>query len=128
MQVLLALGALLFTYMYSLTVEAEPLLNQWAWSQWDNKGIVGATRYEPVTDLDKGIVIKAESNDSASRLVLDKSIQLETTPVLSWSWLASEKPKQLSKDELGIESIDEKFDDMDVWAKLETSGRLLPLR
>jgi hypothetical protein len=97
----------------SATTHAETLLNQWAWSQWSNNAIVGATDYEPVTDLVQGVVVKATSHDSASRLTLNKQIKLTQSPVLHWSWLAAVKPQKLTKDELGIEAIESDFDEVE---------------
>ena len=96
----------------STATHAETLLNQWSWGEWDNSGVVGTTDYEPVTDLVQGIVVRATSNDSASRLILNKQIKLSRSPVLHWSWLAAIKPEQLSIDELGIEYSVSDFDEV----------------
>lgn len=53
--------------------------------QWKNKAFKGQTHYK-LTDLTGTTVLKAESNGSASGLFNEQRIDLQKTPVMTWSW------------------------------------------
>ena len=52
---------------------------------WESKSFEGTTSYVPVT-LDGVVMLRAESNGTASGMALKKEIDLTKTPFLNWSW------------------------------------------
>lgn len=52
---------------------------------WKEKVFKGHTKYEVLTD-ETGNVLKAQSRNAASALILEKKIDLQEYPVLSWRW------------------------------------------
>jgi hypothetical protein len=58
--------------------------------QWEEESFVGHSTYH-VVDYDGRMVLKADSNNSSSGLVLKKKIDLLKTPYINWSWLTKHK-------------------------------------
>ncbi len=64
---------------------------------WEPKSFSGQTDYRFVT-IDNETVLEATSNSSASGLVMERTIDLDRTPILVWRWRV-EKPVQSPADE-----------------------------
>lgn len=58
--------------------------------QWQEESFVGNSTYN-VVEYDNRTVLKAQSDGSASGLVLKKRIDLLKTPYINWSWLTKNK-------------------------------------
>tara|TARA_R110001592_G_scaffold18527_2_gene76769 strand:+ start:2002 stop:2706 length:705 start_codon:yes stop_codon:yes gene_type:complete len=58
--------------------------------QWQEESFVGNSTYN-VVEYNNRLVLKAESDGSASGLVLKKRIDLLKTPYINWSWLTKNK-------------------------------------
>lgn len=54
-------------------------------SSWTTKSFSGRTRYRIIA-IDNLSILKADSEDSASGLWLDRKIDLLKTPFINWSW------------------------------------------
>lgn len=57
---------------------------------WEEESFSGHSTYQTV-EFDGRMVLKAESNNSASGLVLKKKIDLLKTPYINWTWLTKNK-------------------------------------
>lgn len=69
-------------------------------SGWEPKAFEGETSYRLV-DGDGGKVLAAESEASASGLVLERTVDLAATPVLSWRWKIAapvDPPDEMTKE------------------------------
>ncbi|WP_372880443.1 DUF3047 domain-containing protein [Psychromonas sp.] len=66
---------------------------------WEEKEFSGQTRYSIVKDSEDTTksVLKAESNNSASGLFVEKKIDLSKTPYLHWSWKTDKLYKDLNE-------------------------------
>ena len=58
--------------------------------QWQEESFVGNSTYN-VVEYNNRLVLKAESDGTASGLVLKKRIDLLKTPYINWSWLTKNK-------------------------------------
>lgn len=92
-------------------VQAKVILHQGDTKDWDHIRHVGETIYEPIMDIEFGVVIRAESLQSASCLILDEPVNLEQTPVLQWQWTAQTLPYALTINDQGIEQTISKFNE-----------------
>jgi hypothetical protein len=79
--------------------------------QWTHTSLIGETIYEPIMDIDQGVIIRAESNGSASALNYSKELDLNKTPILQWQWTAEILPYALKIGEEGIEHKITVFDE-----------------
>jgi len=59
-------------------------------NSWESESFEGESTYN-VVKYDGRMVLKAESNNSASGLVLKKKIDLLKTPYINWTWLTKNK-------------------------------------
>jgi len=106
----------------SALVMAKPLLIEGNLDNWSGVTFVGETQYQPIMDMEQGVVLRAESVKSASGFEYRKSINLDKTPVLQWQWTAEFTPYTLVMNEQGIESKQSDFNER------ETAGNDFVLR
>jgi hypothetical protein len=90
---------------------AKSLLIEGNLDNWHSVTLVGETQYQPIMDMDQGVVLRAESINSASGFEYRNTINLEKTPVLQWQWTAQFTPYALVMNEQGIESKVQDFDE-----------------
>ena len=93
--------------------QAQSILLEGNLDQWTHSSLVGATIYEPIMDIDQGVIIRAESNRSASSLNYSKEIDLNKTPILQWQWTAQTLPYSLKMGDEGIEHKVTTFNEME---------------
>lgn len=62
-------------------------------SGWLEKDFAGRTDYSFIEDEEKGWVLKAYSNGTASGLVKKARVEISKTPYLNWSWKVGFLPK-----------------------------------
>lgn len=67
------------------SVSAVPVLMNADLSAWESRSFLGQTRYRPV-DVGGRTVLKAVSDSAASGMFRKIRIDLESTPILHWSW------------------------------------------
>lgn len=104
----------LFTLCFALvtiTSHGRALLLEGNLDAWNNLSVNGETQYQPIVDIDQGVVLKAHSRNSASGFVYTRSVDLTKTPILQWQWTAQQLPffKAMSDD--GIESRSNDYDE-----------------
>ncbi|MFY0700023.1 MAG: DUF3047 domain-containing protein [Bermanella sp.] len=99
--------------IFSGFVSAKPLLIEGNLDKWSPLAFVGETQYQPIMDMEQGVVLRAESVKSASGFEYQKSIDLNKTPVLQWQWTAQFTPYAMVMDEQGIETKQQSFDERD---------------
>ncbi|MDQ7090403.1 MAG: DUF3047 domain-containing protein [Methylococcales bacterium] len=91
----------LFSIQTALAKDAKQVLGDFSngnLSGWEEKSFQGKTRYQLQTK--EGItVLKADSNNSASGLFKEQTINLDETPVLNWSWRIENKLQGLNEHE-----------------------------
>lgn len=92
---------------------AGSLLIEGNLDNWRAVALAGETQYQPIMDMEQGVVLRAESENSASGFAYQKSINLEKTPVLQWQWTAEFTPYALVMDDAGIERKYSDFDERD---------------
>ena len=63
-----------------------PMLELPSLAEWKENSFVGNTRYS-VVNLDEKPALKAVSDNSASGLVREITVDLTKTPYLNWSWM-----------------------------------------
>ncbi len=80
-----SLSLLTLTLIFSLSSRADNLP---LFSTWDKKNFLGQNTYLFSHDNSQNIV-RMESDKSASGLFLKKTIDLNKTPMLNWSWKIS---------------------------------------
>lgn len=83
---------------YAQTLLLEGNLDDW---QLDVKN--GKTQYLPIVDIEQGVVIRAESSNSASGYRFAHTIDLLKTPILKWQWTAQQLPSAALVGDDGIE-------------------------
>jgi hypothetical protein len=76
-----------------MTVVAISNFKERSLSDWQEKLFAGKTNYEFVQDAQKGWVLQATSDGSASGLWKEESIDIDKTPYLNWSWRVDTLPK-----------------------------------
>jgi hypothetical protein len=92
-------------------VQAQPVLLEGNLEHWGQTSIVGRTIYEPMMDIDQGVIIRAQSTGTASSLNYSQSINLNNTPILKWQWTAQTLPYSLNITNEGIEQKITEFDE-----------------
>lgn len=90
---------------------AKPLLIEGNLDNWSRVIFSGETQYQPIMDMEQGVVLRAESVKSASGYEYSRTINLEKTPVLQWQWTAELTPYALAMDNQGIETKQYEFDE-----------------
>ena len=100
--------------LFSQLVFAQPILLEGNLDQWSHDSVFGETIYEPIMDIDQGVVIRAESRQSASSLSYREQIDLTKTPILQWQWTAQTLPYALAVNEDGIEVKRTNFNEKNV--------------
>ena len=90
---------------------AKPLLIEGNLDNWSRVTFSGETQYQPIMDMEQGVVLRAESVKSASGYEYSRTINLEKTPVLQWQWTAELTPYALTMDNQGIETKQHEFDE-----------------
>lgn len=90
---------------------AMPLLIEGNLSNWQQVVIKGKTAYEPIMDIEQGVVVRAESLASASAYQNSHGINLLKTPILQWQWTAQLLPYYRAVNEQGIERTIKQFDE-----------------
>lgn len=92
---------------------AKPLLIEGNLDHWRPVTLNGETQYQPIMDMEQGVVLRAESVKSASGYEYSRTINLNKTPVLQWQWTAELTPYALAIDHQGIETKQNEFDERD---------------
>ncbi|WP_019624133.1 DUF3047 domain-containing protein [Thioalkalivibrio thiocyanoxidans] len=72
-----------------LALASEPRFTPTDILNWEKEVFEGETQYEPV-EIDGREALHARCDNSASGLYLKKTIDLERTPILEWSWRVDE--------------------------------------
>ncbi len=90
---------------------AQQLLLEGNLEAWSAQAHKGHTLYQPMMDMEQGVVIQAISHNSASSLRYSKEINLTATPILKWQWTAQQLPFALKVGEDGIERRLTQFDE-----------------
>lgn len=82
-------GLLILFCFYAFNANAEPVsisdFDHLSLANWQHKSFQGATQYQLKT-RDQTTILQASSNNSASSLYQEISIDLNKTPYLNWSW------------------------------------------
>lgn len=65
-------------------------------ANWQSKEFSNLTHYE-VIEYEKAKALRARSKKSASGLVLEQKIDLNKTPIMTWSWLTKNKLSRLNE-------------------------------
>lgn len=84
-----------FAFNASASINVTSLQNNGI-DNWESESFAGESIYN-IVEYDKRTVLQAQSDNSASGLVLKKKIDLLKTPYINWSWLT--KSKLLGLDE-----------------------------
>ncbi len=99
--------SILCTTFYLLFVvantHAQTLLLEGNLDDWQLEIKKGKTQYLPIMDMEQGVVIRAQSMNSASAYVYDHTVNLLKTPIIKWQWTAQQLPSALVVGEDGIE-------------------------
>ncbi|WP_413693638.1 DUF3047 domain-containing protein [Psychromonas sp. KJ10-2] len=85
--------SLLFCFLISLQVQAVTQITDFATlglADWEEESFAGQSSYNLVKYGER-TVLKAESNNSASGLILKKPVDLLKTPYIQWDWLTTAK-------------------------------------
>jgi len=90
---------------------SQPLLLEGNLTDWSQISLNGDTFYDPVMDIDHGVIVRAESVNSASLLMHNQVIDLNKTPIIQWQWTAEILPYYLAMTEEGIEQKLHNFDE-----------------
>lgn len=96
---------------FTTQVWAKPLLVEGNLDQWQSISFVNETSYQPIMDMEQGVVIRAESHNSASGYYLDKPINLSKTPILQWQWTAEQTPQAQQVNNAGLSASLQTFDE-----------------
>ncbi len=105
------ISILLFAAVFSGSVLAKPLLIEGNLDQWRGVKWMGETQYQPIMDMEQGVVLRAESVSSASGYEYTRRINLNKTPVLQWQWTAEITPYVMVMGDDGIEHKSNEFDE-----------------
>ncbi len=108
MKILIAMAWALLTVQACF---AKPLLIEGNLDNWGPIAFVGETQYQPIMDMEQGVVLRAESVKSASGFEYKRTINLNKTPVLQWQWTAELTPYAMIMDSQGIETKMNQFDE-----------------
>lgn len=98
----------LSTFSWTL---AKPLLLEGDLDGWSKVVVTGETQYEPMMDIEQGVIIRAESVNSASYLQRNQGIDLTKTPIVQWQWTAEMLPYFYAMSDEGIEQKVSRFDE-----------------
>ncbi|MEH6344583.1 MAG: DUF3047 domain-containing protein [Bermanella sp.] len=90
---------------------AKPLLQQGNLDNWSAYKIKGESLYEPIMDMEQGVVIRASSTNSASGYRYFHHIDLLSSPILQWQWTAQQLPFFMEMNDQGIEKTITEFDE-----------------
>ncbi|NVK39255.1 MAG: DUF3047 domain-containing protein [Gammaproteobacteria bacterium] len=101
----------LLAVLFSGSLLAKPLLVEGNLDQWRDVKWIGETQYQPIMDMEQGVVLRAESVNSASGYEYTRSINLNKTPVLQWQWTAEFTPYAMVMSDDGIEQKSNEFDE-----------------
>jgi len=91
--------SLLFCILISLQANAVTEISSFAnndLTNWEEESFEGQSTYN-IVEYDQRSVLKAQSNNSASGLVLKKRIDLLKTPFIKWDWLTTSKLSGLNE-------------------------------
>jgi len=103
--------AALLPWILGSACQAEPLLKQGNLEDWSSYTILGESQYEPIMDMERGVVIRASSDNSASGYRFFSDIDLTQTPILQWQWTAQQLPFFMEMNNEGIEKKITQFDE-----------------
>lgn len=101
----------LVSWLLGAICQAEPLLQQGNLDDWSSYTISGESQYEPIMDMEQGVVIRASSENSASGYRFFNPIDLSVTPILQWQWTAQQLPFFMEMSNQGIEKKITEFDE-----------------
>ncbi|WP_417698403.1 DUF3047 domain-containing protein [Psychromonas sp.] len=90
---------LLFCFLISLQATAATEISAFAnngLANWEEESFEGQSTYN-IVKYGQRTVLKAESNNSASGLVLKKRVDLLKTPYIQWDWLTTSKLSGLNE-------------------------------
>lgn len=88
-----------------------PILKEADLSEWVSFNAQGETLYDRVMDLEQGVVLRAESNNSASGYRYGETIDLTGTPELQWQWTVESFPQYRQVGLDGLEKPITEFDE-----------------
>ena len=103
--------AVLLPWVLVAVAQAEPLLQQGNLDDWSGYSILGESQYEPIMDMEQGVVIRASTHNSASGYRFFSPIDLTETPILQWQWTAQQLPFFMKMSGQGIEEKITQFDE-----------------
>ena len=103
--------AALLPWVLSINCQAAPLLHQGNLDDWSAFKIIGDSQYEPIMDMERGVVIRASSHSSASGYRFFEDIDLTDTPILQWQWTAQQLPFFMKISDDGINEKITQFDE-----------------
>ncbi len=106
-----AVIALFSSFLLCTSAQAHLLLKDANLDQWIAFSQHRQTSYERTMDLEQGVVLRAESQDSASGYERRVNIALARTPILSWLWAIEYFPSVKSINSEGIEVTVNQFDE-----------------
>ncbi len=92
------INVLLLCFMFSLPASARQKkvyigkFSEKSLSSWQEKQFAGKTHYSFYDDEQKGWVIQARSDGSASGLLRQVVVDIRETPYLNWSWRVEQVP------------------------------------
>jgi hypothetical protein len=82
---------------------AQTLLLEGNLDDWQLNVKEGKTQYLPIMDMEQGVVIRAQSTNSASGYRYAHNINLLKTPIIKWQWTAQQLPSAALVGDDGIE-------------------------
>lgn len=104
MKCLLLVGLLIaFSSVHADSQKRVPILKEADLTEWVSFNSKGLTLYDRVMDLEQGVVLRAESHNSASGYRYGETIDLTGTPELQWQWTVESFPHYKKVGEDGLE-------------------------
>ncbi|WP_018861533.1 MULTISPECIES: DUF3047 domain-containing protein [unclassified Thioalkalivibrio] len=103
-----------------LALASEPIFSPADILNWETRAFEGETQYKSV-EIDGRHAVHASCDNSASGLYLKKTIDLERTPILEWSW-------RVDKTFTGIDETTRAGDDYPARVYVVKDGGLLRWR
>jgi len=107
MRIILIMGMALIVTLS----QAEPLLLEGNLDGWRQANLKGKTAFDPIMDIEQGVILRAESVDAASLLKRNQTISMNKTPILRWQWTVEELPYTFALTEDGLEQKVRDFDE-----------------
>lgn len=107
----IACGLLLSLLSHADSPQFTPLLKEADLTNWLAFNGRGATQYDRVMDLEQGVVLRAQSDSSASGYRYGESIDLEQFPKLKWQWTVERFPQTVMVSDEGIETAITEFNE-----------------